>query len=174
MFRESIGLLRSNTLDCRQRHRSTGSNQGTHLFRNFAFDFFFAANVDVPTNQLGGEANVLSALADGEGELILVYDHFHLPILDVGNAYLVNFSRRQSISGKHRRLVRPLNNVDLFAAELANDGLDPRTFHAYASAHWIYVALVRGYRNLCAFTRFAHGRFDHNGAIVDFRNFHLE
>ena len=68
----------------------------------------------------------------------------------------------------------PLNDVDLLAAQLADDGLDARALHADAGADRIDIALARSYGDLGAFAGFARDAPDLNGAVVDFRNFGLE
>src|SRR5918992_1129851 len=74
-------------------------------------------------------AGFLPALADGERELVFVDDDLHLPALDVGDANLIHFGGRQGVRGEDRRLVRPLDDVYLLAAQLADDGLHARTLH---------------------------------------------
>ena len=61
------------------------------MFRDFALDLFFAADIDVPTDELRGQPNVLSALADGQRELVFVDDDLHLPVFNVGDSDLINF-----------------------------------------------------------------------------------
>ena len=105
MLRERIGLLGGNTLDDRKRDRLARSDKGPHLLRNFSFDFFFAANINIATNKFRCQPNVLAPLANGQRELIFVHDDFHLAVLDIGDANLVNFSWRERIGGENRWLV---------------------------------------------------------------------
>ena len=93
VFTEGVRLLGRDHLNRGQRHRRARGDHGAHLFGNFAFDFFFAANVNVPAHQLGRQPHVLPALADRQTELVFVDDHFHLPVFDVGNAHLIHLCR---------------------------------------------------------------------------------
>ena len=95
MFSEGISLLGGDTFDCGQRHGCSGSNHCAHRFGNFLLDFFLATDVDVPTNKLRCQADILATFADSQAELIFVDDHFHLAILDVRDANLIDFRRRQ-------------------------------------------------------------------------------
>ena len=88
VFGKGFSLLSRDAFDCGKRHCFAGSNERTHLFGDFALDLFFAADVDVPTDQLGRESNVLTALADRQRELIFVDDDFHLAVFDVGDSDL--------------------------------------------------------------------------------------
>src|SRR5262249_30622153 len=72
------------------------------------------------------------------------------------------------------RIFGELDDVDLLAAELADDGLDSRAPHADAGADRIHVALARVDRDLGAIARFADRAANHHGAVVDFRHFLLE
>ena len=142
MANQSFRLLRRNHLGCRQRHRLAGGNHRAHLFVDFALNLFFTANIDVPAHQLGSQAHVLAALANRETKLIFVDNDFHLPVLDIGDAYLVDLCRRQRVRRKHRRLFRPFDDIDFLASQLANDCLHARALHADAGADRIDIALV--------------------------------
>ena len=71
-------------------------------------------------------------------------------------------------------ILRPLDDVDLLAAQLADDRLHARALHADAGADRIDVALAREDGDLRAVAGFAHGAADHHGAVVDLRHFLLE
>src|SRR4030095_6612503 len=68
---------------------------------------------------------------------------------------------------EQNRILRPLDDVDLFAAQLADDRLDARALHADARAHRIHVALTRVDGDLRAIARFAYSAADYHGAVVD-------
>ena len=93
MVNQSFRLLRSNHLSRRQRYRFAGCNHRAHLFVDFALNLFFTANIDVPAHQLSSQAHVLAALANRQTKLIFVDDDFHLPVLDIGDAYLIDLCR---------------------------------------------------------------------------------
>src|SRR6185437_11323860 len=50
---------------------------------DFAALFFFALNINVPADQLAGEANVLPLFADGEGKLRILDDHLEALLLRI-------------------------------------------------------------------------------------------
>ena len=72
------------------------------------------------------------------------------------------------------RIFRPLDDVDLLAAQLADDRLHARAAHADARADRVDVALAREDRDLGAVARLADGAADHHGAVVDLGHFLLE
>ena len=69
------------------------------------------------------------------------------------------------------RLLGKLDDIDLFAAQFADNRLHPHTLHADARADAIHVAIAAGDGNLGALAGFARATLDHHGAIVNFRNF---
>src|SRR5262249_41898334 len=66
------------------------------------------------------------------------------------------------------------DDVDLLTAQLADDRLDARAFHADAGADRIHVPLARVDGDLGAIARFAHRAADHDGAVVNLRHFLFE
>src|SRR5438874_2431976 len=95
-------------------------------------------------------------------------------MLDVRDANLIDLRGRQGVGGEDRRLVRPLDDVNLLAAKLSDDGLHARAFHADARADRVNVALGRSDGDLRALARLAHGALDDDRAVVNLRHFHLE
>ena len=73
---------------------------------------------------MGGQTDVLAAPADGQGELIVGHHHFDsmgfLVKHDLGH-----FGGRQGVDDKSGGIGRPLDDVDLFALQLADHGLHP-------------------------------------------------
>src|SRR6185369_7225700 len=72
MLGQRLSLRRRNTFDSREWYCFARGDERAHLFGDFAFDLFFAADVDVPTDEFRSEAHVLTALANRQRELILV------------------------------------------------------------------------------------------------------
>src|ERR1700733_4516222 len=101
------------------RRRSAGKS--LHLLLDFLALLFLALDVDLPAEELGGETNVLTLLADGERELGVVDDHFQLLIGKVADRNTADLGRLQGLLGEGRDLFAELNDVDLFPAQFAND-----------------------------------------------------
>ena len=80
---------------------------------------------------------------------------------------LAGASARQTYS---RRIVRPLDDVDLLAAQLLHDGLHARPAHADARADRIDVAVVRHDGDLRAAARLARRALHLDDALVDLRH----
>ena len=76
--------------------------------------------------------------------------------------------------GEHHRIVVEFDDVDLFAAQFANDRLHAHALHADAGADAIHVAVAAGYGDLGALAGFARAAFDHHGVVVNLGNFLLE
>ena len=96
----------------------------------------------------------LAAGADGNGLLVL-------GSFDSGNfGFFVNFnyqagSRRQGGADKFNRIIRIFNDIDFFAAELVDDGLDADAFLADAGADGINAFFVAFDGNFGAAAGFA-------------------
>ena len=67
-----------------------------------------------------------------------------------------------------------LDDVDFFAAQLADDRLHAHAFHADAGADRVDVLVFRHDGNFRALASFAGDGADHDGAVVNFRDFGLE
>ncbi len=80
----------------------------------------------------------------------------------------------EGLGHERDRVLGPLDDVDLLAAQLADDGLHARAAHADAGADRIDVALAREDRDLGAVARLADGAANHHRAVVDLRHFLLE
>ena len=76
-----------------------------HLLLDFLALLLFALDVDLPAQQLGRQADVLSLLADGERELGVVDDHFELLFGQVGDGNAADLGRLQGLLGKGGDLV---------------------------------------------------------------------
>src|SRR5262249_57784204 len=84
------------------------------------------------------------------------------------------FGRRRGVRHDRGRIVRPLDDVDLLAAQLAADHLDPRAAQADARPDRIDVALRRRHRDLRALAGFPRRRLDEDDALLDLGNLGLE
>src|ERR1700722_9610274 len=80
----------------------------------------------------------------------------------------------ERMRGEDHRVFGEFDDVDLLAAQLANDGLHAHALHAYASAHAVHVAIPAHDGDFGALTGFARAAFDDHRVVVDLRNFLLE
>ena len=69
---------------------------------------------------------------------------------------------------------RELDDVDLFAAQLADDRLHAHALHAHAGAHRVHVLVAALHRDLGALAGLARNGPDHHRVVVNLRNFRLE
>ena len=82
-----------------------------------------AIHIDVITRQLAGELDVIAALADGEADLIVIH-------IDIGEHVLVveddagDLSRAEGSGDEQGRVGGPVDDIDVFVAELTDDAMD--------------------------------------------------
>src|SRR4030095_9565671 len=134
----------------------------------------FALDVDAPAGQFCRQTHVLTLLADRERQLLVLDDHFHDALAVVDDRHALHLGRAERVGDEGNRIFRPFHDVDLFAAELADDGLDARALHSHAGADRIDAAVPRINRTLCATARLAHRAANHHRAVVDLGNLLLE
>src|SRR4029077_8910192 len=104
-----------------------------------------ALEVDPPAGQLGGEPDVLALLADGERQLLVLDDDFHHALAVVDNRDALHLGRAQPVGHEGDRILRPFDDVDLLAAELADDRLHAGALPGDAGADLIAVAVTCNY-----------------------------
>ena len=85
-----------------------------------------------------------------------------------------DLGRRQGIGDEDRRVVVPRDDVDLLAAQLRDDGLDPCAALAHRGADRIEPFLARRDGDLRSAARFAGDGLDLDRAVVDLRDLELE
>src|SRR5262249_48697423 len=127
-------------------------------------------DVDVPTGELRGEPDILSAPADGKRELLVGDDHLHALAILVEHD-LGDFGGRQRVDHEVGGVRRPRDDVDLLALQLVDHGLHARTAHADAGADRINRRISRNHRDFRARTRVSRHRLHLHDAVVDFRHF---
>ena len=136
--------------------------------------FFLALDVDLPSEQFCGQTHILSALADRQRQLRVIDDHFHLLIFDVHQIHAADLGRAQGVGGKRNRLFGIFNDVNLFAAQLADNGLHAHALHTHASAHRVHIAIAGLDGNLGSLAGFTGTGPDDDRAIVNLRHFLLK
>ena len=124
--------------------------------------------------QLGRQAHVLALLADGQRKLGVVDDDFELLLAQIGDAHPAHLGRLQRLFGESRDLFAELDDVDLLAAQFANDRLHAHALHAHAGADRIDILVARHDGDLGALAGFARDGANDHGAVVDLRHFALE
>ena len=67
-----------------------------------------------------------------------------------------------------------LDDVNLFAAQFANDRLHTHALHSHAGAHGVHVLVLRHHGDLGALAGFTGNSADHNRAVINLRHFRLE
>ena len=154
--------------------RGGAAGHGLHLLLDFLALLFLALDVDLPLQELGGEADVLALLADGERELGVVDDDFDLLFGEVGDGDAGDLGGLQGLLGEGGDLFGELDDVDLFAAQLADDGLDAHALHADAGADRVDVLVAGHDGDLGALAGLARDGADGDGAVVDLGDFGLE
>src|SRR5579875_1831517 len=79
---------------------------------------FLRQDIDIPARELGGEAHVLPASADGERELLVWNDDLD-PAGILIQHHLGDLGWCERVDNESRGLGRPWNDVDLLALQLA-------------------------------------------------------
>ena len=136
--------------------------------------FFFALDVDLPAQQLGRQPHVLALFADGQRQLAVVHDHFQMFFRGINHRHTAHFGRLQRLLRKSHRVFVVLDDVDLLAAQLADDALHPHALHAHACAHRIHVFVFGHHRDLGALAGLARNGADDHRAVVNLRDLALE
>ena len=148
-------------------HKSLGANL---ILIGAAFLFLlFRQNVNVATQQLRGQLDVLTAAADGDWELFLRYNYLDTVIVFIQNN-LGNFCRSQSADNKLSLVFRIGNNVNFFTLQFGNHGLNANTAQTHTGADGINRHIVRSNGNFSLRTRITGNTDDFNNAVINFRN----
>ena len=126
-------------------------------------------DVDVPAGKLGGQPDVLAPAADGEA-LLIVGDHHFDAVGVLVEHHLGHLGRGQGVDDEGGGIRGPLDDVDLFALQLADDGLHPGPPHADARANGVDARIVGQDGDLGARSRVPGHGLDFYDAVVDFRH----
>ena len=128
----------------------------------------------MPSQEFGGQANILPLLANGERELA-VFDHdFQMMFCRVEHGNPRHLGGAESIGCELRDFFVPFNDVNLLAAQLPDDGLDTHALHAHTGAHGVYIAVSGDNGNLGALPRLAGDGLDQNSSVIYLRNLHFK
>src|SRR5215469_15936687 len=145
-----------------------------HLRFDLAALFLLALDIDVPSNKLAGQPDVLSLLADRQRKLRVFDDNFETLFFGFDDLYTRHLRRAECLLRESDRLLAVRDDVDFFTAQLADDRLDAHALHTHARADGIHVLVTAFDRNFGALAGFARNRSNLHGAVVNFRDFHFE
>jgi hypothetical protein len=131
--------------------------EGVHEELGAGREFLLAAlrllglgeDVDVPAGELRGQAHVLAAAADGEGELVVGNHHLDAVGLLVEH-HLHDFGGLERVHDEGGLIDRPGDDVDLLALQFAHHRLDAGAAHADAGADGVDGGIARGHGDLGA------------------------
>ena len=85
-----------------------------------------------------------------------------------------HFCRLQGLFGKGHRIFVVLDDVDLLAAQFADNGLHTHAFHAHACTYRVHIFVFRHNGDLGALAGLARDGTDDYRPIVNFGDFGLE
>ena len=135
--------------------------------------FGFGHDVDVPAGELGGEAHVLAAAADGERQLLVRHHDFDALGFFIEHD-LGDFGGGQRVHHEGGDVLGPLDDVDLFALQLVDDSLNTAAAHADTGTDRIDGTILGAHGDLGAAARVAGNGDNLDHAVVDFRHFLAE
>src|SRR5262249_16202150 len=126
-------------------------------------------DLDVPADQLAGQANVLSAPANRQRQLVFLHQYDRPPQARV-EVHLLDVRRLQGVGNEYLESVVPADDVDALTAQGVDDVLDTAAADADTGADAVNLHVNRRDSDLGAIAGLASDRLDLNGAIGDFRD----
>src|SRR5690606_21538209 len=111
-------------------------------------------DVDIHPGQLAGKTHVLAATPDGQRQLFVGNHDLDLAGFLVKDD-LAHLGGLQGVDQEGRLVVVPGNDVDLFALQLAHDGLDAAAAHAHAGADRVDAVVIGNHGDFRAAARIA-------------------
>ena len=124
----------------------------------------------MPAGEAGGEVDVLPAGADGAREVVRLDREIHAAVSLI-DADAEHDRRLHGVHDVLNRIVIPLHEIDLLAAELVLDCGDAALLHADAGADRVNPLVLRKERDLGApCLGHAGNRLDLNEVLTDFRD----
>ena len=99
-------------------------------------------DVDLIASQLGSQLGILSPVADGKGELICWYEHAAQSFfrIDDGNAF--HRCRSKGSCNKFFRIFAVWNDVDFFAAQRLDNGINSSMLRADTGTDWVNICII--------------------------------
>src|SRR5258708_660479 len=134
---------------------------------------FFLNHVDFPPNQTRSQTDVLAFPSDRDGKILFGnFKNGAMIFLIEGDAF--RHGRFEHFDDHLFRVATIRNDIDLFAAQFANNTLHASAAGADTSANRIHFGIGGAHRYLRAITWFARERFDFHRAVCDFGHFDFE
>src|SRR4029077_15727195 len=107
-------------------------------------------------------------------ELRIFNDHFELAAFRIGDLHASDFRGAQRFLRERDGLFAIRNDVDFFAAQFADDGLNTHALHADAGTDGINILIAAEHGNFCAFAGLASGGANLHRTVVNLGNFHFK
>ena len=135
-----------------------------------------ALDINAPADQLGSQAGVLSAFADGQRQLVIRNHNCGGLAVRVGvsQCHVADLGRAQRVANKRAGVPAPCHDVDLFSTQLVDDGLDAHTTDAHARSDGIDAFLQGSDGNLGTRPCLAGDALDLYGPTKDLGHFQFE
>ena len=130
-------------------------------------------DVDVPAGQPGREPHVLAPLADRQAELVVVHHHRRPAQLEAQGDFR-DLGGLEGVADQDLARLVPAHDVDLLAAQLVHDVLDPAAAHADARAHRVHLAVDRAHGDFGPVARLAGQGLDLDRPLPHLRHLALE
>ena len=115
----------------------------------------------------------MSATADSKAQLLVRHDNLNALNIFIQHHFR-HFGRGQRVNDKRGRILRPRNDVDLFALQFIDNRLHAAAAHAHASPDRINARVAGNHGNFCAAARVARDGANFDDAIINFRHFLAE
>ena len=144
-----------------------------------AFEFLVGAfvffDLDVPAHEVFGEADVLAVAADGLGEVFFADADEDAAIDWVDGDFVVaDLSGFEGVLEEGLGVIAPLDDIDLFVIEFADDVFDASAAHADAGADWVDLGVCGEDGDFGTVACFAGDGADFDGTVGDFADFAFE
>src|SRR6185312_4636932 len=111
---------------------------------------------------------------DGKRQLCVVDDDLELLLAEISDGDAGDLGGLQRFLSERGDLFRELDDVDLLAAEFADDGLHTHALHADAGADGVDVLVAGHDGDLGALARLPRNGADDDGAVVDLGDLRLK
>ena len=144
-----------------------------HGLFDLLVEFLAGHDLDVPTAELAGQADVLAAPADGQRKLIFLHQHDR-PAQHLAEDHFLDLGRLQGVGNQHLHVVAVADDVDAFAGKFVDDVLDAVAAHAHARPDAIDPLVGAADGDLGAVAGLAGNGADFDHALGDFGDFLLE